>query len=55
MRGGLVDHQWVGVYIELRVAGAVARALPDPAGSGLGGGQLKRIRTCVVGAAGSGL
>jgi hypothetical protein len=43
------------VYVELRVAGAVARALPDPAGRGLGGGQVKRSRTCVVGAAGSGL
>src|SRR5215470_18046903 len=28
---------------------------PDPAGRGLGGGQVKRSRTCVVGAAGSGL
>ena len=43
------------VYVELRVAGAVARALPDPVGRGLGRGQVKRIRTCVVGAAGSGL
>src|SRR5215470_8726769 len=43
------------VYVELRGAGAVARALPDPAGRGLGGGQVKRSRTCVAGAAGSGL
>jgi len=48
-----ITSRWV--YVERRVAGAVARALPDPAGRGLGGGQVKRSRTCVVGAAGSGL
>src|SRR5215472_13301220 len=53
--GGAQTWRRSRARIELRVAGAVARALPDPAGRGLGGGQVKRSRTCVVGAAGSGL